>query len=927
MNRALPLPALALLSYLSLSPGLAQAPPAESPEPAPAAGVKALLEAASSLRQQKQPVEALASADGALAAALLAVDVPGEAAAQRERARALADAHKPNQSAGAWERAAAAWERAGDGPGRIEALCARAQLLLDAGQVLGHRLLEQAVDFAQAERRRPMAAALALDYAGYAFVGRGRLAEARLLRTADLGIRERLAPGGLPVARALNNLAVVVLEQSDPAGTRQLLERALDIQDRLSPGSIELSRTLSNLGLIARRQGDLAGARRHAERAVALKERLAPGSSDLALSLTNLGLIVHDQGDHTGAKQLFERALDIKSRVAPGSLELAPDLSNLGRLAQRAGDLKGARRLYLRALDIYARRAPASLDAARVLHNLASAAKEEGDLKGAKQFALGAVGILESQRRQVGSAEGRALLLNEFMEVYLGLVRAQLRTGELGEAFATVERSRARALTELLAERRLDFGSDVAPDLLRQQAALDDRRASAYAALARLPASTASSDLEKLRAEIDTVAFEQRELAAQARRRSPRYAALRYPQPLDLGSTRAALDPGTLLLTYLVDRRRTFLFVVAGGASSAGVAPVQVLELPVGEEELQQRVEEFRSAVIQQGAARRRGRDLYDQLLRPAKELVTAARRVLICPDGPLHRLPFAALVAGEQDGRPLYLADLKPLHTVVSATVYAELRKPTRAGAPEITLLAIGDPAYRSAPRAREASVEAGSGGAREPRFPPLPGARREVAAIAAVYGPAARVLLGEAATESAVKREAPAARYLHLACHGHLDSRDPLASFLALTPPRHHPTTTAPHHPTTSPSRQLTAPPAPNDGLLQAHEILSHLRLNADLVVLSACETGLGETTRHEGLVGLTRALQYAGARSIMVSLWSVADESTAALMAAVYRELRRGTSKDVALQRAMAAVRADPRWRHPFYWAPFTLTGDWR
>lgn len=103
--------------------------------------------------------------------------------------------------------------------------------------------------------------------------------------------------------------------------------------------------------------------------------------------------------------------------------------------------------------------------------------------------------------------------------------------------------------------------------------------------------------------------------------------------------------------------------------------------------------------------------------------------------------------------------------------------------------------------------------------------------------------------------------------------------------------------------------------------------MRLNADLVVLSACQTGLGETTKHECVIGLTRVLQYAGARSIVVSLWNVADESTVELMKEFYTELRNGTPKDVALQRAVAALRQNPKWRHPLFWAPFTLVGDWR
>jgi CHAT domain-containing protein len=114
-------------------------------------------------------------------------------------------------------------------------------------------------------------------------------------------------------------------------------------------------------------------------------------------------------------------------------------------------------------------------------------------------------------------------------------------------------------------------------------------------------------------------------------------------------------------------------------------------------------------------------------------------------------------------------------------------------------------------------------------------------------------------------------------------------------------------------------------DDGLLQAWEITSQLRLRAELVVLSACETGRGANVRGEGIVGLTRALQYAGARSIVASQWKVADASTRTLMVAFHRGLREGLAKDEALRWAMARVQQDPRTAHPYYWAPFFLTGD--
>ena len=274
---------------------------------------------------------------------------------------------------------------------------------------------------------------------------------------------------------------------------------------------------------------------------------------------------------------------------------------------------------------------------------------------------------------------------------------------------------------------------------------------------------------------------------------------------------------------------------------------------------------------------------------------------MLVSPDGPLHTLPFAALVRG---GR--YLAEDKPLHTILSATVYAELRKTRREtpAAPQVSLAAFGDPSYPgrapSHPDVR-AAVDRGLA------LTPLPSTREEVRGIAALY-PQARAFLGQEATEERAKSIGQDARYVHFACHGLLDERFPLNSSLALSIPE-------------NPEE------GQENGLLQAWEIFDGMRLDADLVTLSACDSGLGQEMGGEGLLGLTRAFQYAGARSVLASLWSVSDASTADLMKRFYGHLRRGASKDEALRSAQTEVLRGKDFVHPYYWAAFQLTGDWR
>jgi CHAT domain-containing protein len=290
-------------------------------------------------------------------------------------------------------------------------------------------------------------------------------------------------------------------------------------------------------------------------------------------------------------------------------------------------------------------------------------------------------------------------------------------------------------------------------------------------------------------------------------------------------------------------------------------------------------------------------------LIAPAAPWIEHAGRILISPDGALHTLPFAALV---RPGKPpQWLVEWKPVHTVLSATLYAQLkagrRRVAESGPGE--LVALADPAYRPV---RGATANADDSPLRRYRagLPPLPGAREEVQALSSLYGRDAQVYTGAAATKGQIEHLPAGTRCLHFACHALLDRRFPLDSALALASSR-----------------------GDDNGMLQAWEIFERLRIDADLVTLSACSTGLGRDGGGEGLIGLTRAFQYAGARSVLASLWSVSDRSTAALMARFYAKLRAGSPKDVALAEAQRELLREGRFSHPYSWAAFELNGDWR
>jgi CHAT domain-containing protein len=430
-------------------------------------------------------------------------------------------------------------------------------------------------------------------------------------------------------------------------------------------------------------------------------------------------------------------------------------------------------------------------------------------------------------------------------------------------------------------------------------------------------------------------------------------------RPMTPDDIRASFDPGTVLLSYAVGQQHTDLFVITSDA------PVTWHRLPVSREELRHQIESLDRSLglgqrsvrpLRPGAGEPRealARWLFDTLMAPAGDRMASAQRLLILPDGPLYRLPFAALVRPAEGGRTQYLVEWKPLHQVQSIAVYAELlgRRPA-AGAPRRGnrgLVALGDPVYPASggvasnpaasrgsrcaapaytPRALRRPLPSAVRSAARRGLPagldPLPCTAREVRAIDSLFAEASQprqTFLAEDATEETGKRQLKEARYVHLAVHGFADPEQPDHSYLALTIPQ-----------------DLSE--GCENGILEAWEIVDQLQLDADLVTLAACVTALGPELSGEGLMSLSFAFQIAGARSVLASLWSVDDESTAELMTRFYRYLLAGVPKAEALRAAQSELIRGPipvqsqaggiemrDFTDPYYWAAFQLIGDWQ
>jgi CHAT domain-containing protein/Tfp pilus assembly protein PilF len=790
-----------------------------------------------------------------------------------------------------------------------------------------------------------------LNGLGVVAMDRGDLSGAEKYFRASLNIRERLAPGSLEVAANLNNLTIVLWNRGDLAKAEELGRAALTIREKLAPGSLDVAATLSNLGSVCRDRGDLIQAEEYQGAALKIQEELAPQSVDAAISLGNLGLLKRDRGDLNEAERYHRAATKIFERLAPGSEFHAKSLATLGNDAKYRGNLAVADDYYRAALPLLEKLAPGSLDVADILFDRGDVALKRNDLQKAEEFyraalairenlapgsiehadALAAIGHIMQRRGNVdtaaellgqsldalerqtselgGSGSLRARFRSEHAGYYRDYINILLARARPDAAFHVVERSRARSLLEMLAERDLVFASDLPSEIRdarkRNAAAYDSMQSD----MASLSPDRDAAKIQQGRKRLRELEREREDITERVRLASPHLATLQYPQPVNLEGARQVLDPGTALLSYVVTEEQTVLFVVLPPGKEPGLS---VLSIPISRETLRAQVRELRTLIESAGdsnaAVGARLKQLYALLVRPAEPIIESSTRLLLVPDGPLQLVPFAALRRDSGE----YLVEWKPLHTALSATVYAELKdRRNHQEAKQLALAAFGDPIYSASAKSRPAHTSEGElrwASERGLILSRLLFSGLEVESIANAVAGRSQKYLGAEATEEHAKALGNDVRYIHFATHGLLDERFPLNSGLALTfPPKWE--------------------EGHDNGLLQAWEIFEQLRMDADLVTLSGCNTALGQELDGEGLIGMTRAFQYAGAHSVMASLWSIDDRKTSRLMERFYRELSGGKTKDEALRAAQISLLRSPATARVRYWAAFVLNGDWR
>jgi CHAT domain-containing protein len=542
------------------------------------------------------------------------------------------------------------------------------------------------------------------------------------------------------------------------------------------------------------------------------------------------------------------------------------------------------------------------------------------------------------------------------------------------EALAVVERGRARSLLDMLGESGAEITEGVPAELLQKKRENQARQQEIAAQLTgvNLGGAGPTKPVEELENELNTLQVEYDDIENQIRTASPRYAALTAPRPLTLEEIRQqVLDDQTALLEYKLGDEHSYLFAVTRAGFTLSRLPARA-DIEKQAVALRDQIipAASRNALTDTAASNNAQRGLtltstadnpaavsafaqasnalYKTAVEPAAPLFKQSR-LLVVADGALNYVPFHALVtsppaAGADYSSLAYLLKTNETLFAPSASVVAAIRQQRAGASAQGGFLVVADPVFDpSDARARgpkpadsqpqadtvatrglsfesaladasaeeSASGDASTAGQRRGVLVRLAGTRAEaqqIAKLAAGAGRKADVWLDLEASESNVEeRDLRQYRVLHFATHGILDTERPQFTGVVLS---------------------LVGNREGTDGFLRTEEVFN-LKLASPLVMLSACETGLGKVKRGEGVMGLARAFMYAGAPSVGVSLWSVADKSTADLMADFYKNLLAGADKSPAA--AMRAARLDmiaaKRYAAPFYWAPFVLVGDWK
>jgi CHAT domain-containing protein/Flp pilus assembly protein TadD len=767
---------------------------------------------------------------------------------------------------------------------------------------------------------------------------------------------------GEKIGRAfiLNGIGYVHFQLGQRERAREHYQQALAIFREVGYREGEAN-SLKSLGDVCYSLGELQAALTNYRQSLAAIRAMADRRLE-PYALKGVGAVYERLGEQAKSRAFYDRALSLQ-RKGGDRREAAYTLNSLALFDIGARRWPAARGRLREALRLNRDAADPSGESL-TLYNFARVERGRGNLAEARARAEASLKLVESLRTKVASKDLRASYfasIHQRYEFYIDLLmtmhRAQPGAGFDARALEASERARARSLLETLSEVRGGIHQSVEPSLLERerqlQLSLNDK-AERQMLLHGQRNKEAAAELAK---EIEQVAAEYDSVRAQIRVANPRYAALTQPRPLSLDEIQQqVIDEDTLLLEYSLGEERSYVWAVTRGGLESHELPgrariegtadslykLLVAHQPIAGESREQRRARLASADEQYWE---QARALAAIVLDPVAGRL-GGKRLLVVSDGALQYVPFEALpdpsapaaAAGIQPDAPGGIHAANPLvlrHEIVnqpSASALALLRGETarRGQTNRRPVAVLADPVFeRDDPRVKlPGRATASHDDVEPPRAGEADGALRDAGVLseggrmvrllasreeadsiiaAAASSESLKAVGFNASRETATNPDLARYRIVHFATHGLLNNDHPELSGIVLS--------------------LVDESGRPIDGFLPLHDIYN-LDLPVDLVVLSACSTALGKEVRGEGIIGLSRGFMYAGAASVMASLWKVDDEATAEMMGHFYRNiLQNDLPPGAALREAQLSMWRQQQWRAPYFWAAFVLQGEYR
>ena len=781
--------------------------------------------------------------------------------------------------------------------------------------------------------------AFGLDGLGKIYSLKGDYAAAEPLFERALTIREKsLGPEHVEVGTSLNNLAVLYRQKGDYLRAEALLKRDLEITEKkLGLDHPFIAPTLSNLAGIYVITGDYAKAEPLYRRALSIYEKAFGAShQDVGWTLTLLGQLYaadKKQSDNQRAESVFLRSLTVLEKaLGPDHPRVATPLIGLGQLAARRKDYSKAESFQQRALAIQEKALGTNHpDVAQSLYELSILEREQGHAELAVSFLARSLAVRErhlSHNLPLGSERQKLDYLrlfendtNHALALHVQLAPQNAKALQL--AFTTLLLRKGRAL-DAMSDSIALLRRRAAPQDVQLFNQLSEVRTQLATLTLRGPGAGKPSDYKaqifRLEERLDRLEADVSSRSAEFRLQS---------QPITLESIQSKIPVGAVLIEFAKYRNADSTIRYAAYVLGHEGAP-QFVDLGPGEE-LERAVNAWRNALRDpaRNDVRKLARLVDSRVMQPVRASLGTAQRLLISPDGPLNLIPFAALV----DEQRKFLAERYSITYLTSGRDLLRLRS---TGTNRESVVIVADPEFGApaliVPAKSEINRNNGSPQVDYSQvfFGPLPGVGDEVRTLKQLL-PEATLLVKAQATEAALKKvQAPG--ILHIATHGFFleDTKSQAIAFSGNDRARLGKWAAAVENPLLRSGLALAGAnqgrSGDDDGVLTALEAGGLDLFGTKLVVLSACDTGVGEVKSGDGVYGLRRALVLAGSESQMISLWAVSDRSTRDLMAGYYRRVTQGQGRGESLRQVQLQLLRSKAHSHPYYWASFIQSGEW-